>query len=133
MSKEINNVDFDTKSLTIADIQEQTRIYMERMTTNKVLLAGAVRGKRVTEPKMKFKRGLDGKYTDEIVLDENGLPQYWSSKHYVALAFEGGEVDLLVEKEWYDGLNIGSRVLFEGAKGTKFGNVQDVYHSYTVL
>jgi hypothetical protein len=83
MSKVENNVDFDAKPLTIADIQEQTRIYMERMTTNKVLLAGAVRGKRVTEPKMKFKRGLDGKYTDEVVMDENGLPQYWSSKHYV--------------------------------------------------
>lgn len=133
MSKEINNVDFDAKPLTISDIQEQTRIYMERMTTNKVLLAGAVRGRRVTEPKLKYKRGLDGRYTDEMVLDENGFAQYWASKYYVSLAFEGGEIDLLVERDWYDNLNIGSRVLFEGAKGTKFGNVQDIYHSYTIL
>ncbi|MDD5400744.1 MAG: hypothetical protein PHQ93_06135 [Sulfurimonas sp.] len=133
MGKVENDVDFDAKPLTIADVQEQTRIYMERMTTNKVLLAGSVRGKRATEPKLKYKRGADGKYTDEVVVDENGVPQYWGSKYYVVLAFEGGEIDLLVDEKWYDALNIGNRVLFEGAKGTKFGNVQDIYHSYIIL
>ncbi len=52
MGKELNNVDFDTKPLTIADVQEQTRIYMERLNTNKVQIAGCVAGKRKSEPKL---------------------------------------------------------------------------------
>jgi len=134
MSKAVNNndKDFDAKPLTIADVQEQTRIYLERISTNKILIAGIVRDKRKTEPKIKMKR-VDGKYTDEPIFDEDGQFQYWDPKYYITIAFEGGELDLLVELSWYSSLNVGNRALFEGHKGVKYGNVQDIYTNYTVL
>lgn len=134
MSKAVNNndKDFDAKPLTIADVQEQTRIYLERISTNKILIAGIVRDKRKTEPKIKMKR-VDGKYTDEPILDDDGQVQYWDPKYYITIAFEGGELDLLVELSWYSSLNVGNRALFEGHKGVKYGNVQDIYTNYTVL
>ncbi|MDT8339113.1 MAG: hypothetical protein RQ763_07930 [Sulfurimonas sp.] len=127
-----NEQDFDTKPLTIADVQEQTRIYLERISTNKISIAGIVREKRKTDPKMKMKR-VDGKYTDEPVLDENGQAQFWEPKYYLNIAFEGGELDLPIEASWYNSLDVGNRALFDGHKGVKFGNVQDIYTHYTVL
>lgn len=126
-------IDFDSKPLTIADVHEQTRIYMERISTNKVQIAGKVTDMRKTEPKMKYKKDKDGKNTDEPLLDENGHAQFWDSRHYVALAFEGGQLDIQIKPDWATSITVGNRVLFEGVKGLNFGSVQDVFHSYTIL
>lgn len=120
--------DFGSVPLTIADVQEQTRIYIERISTNKVAIAGVIREKRVSEPKMKI-----DKKTNEIILGEDGLPQYWSPYYSVTIAFEGGELPLNVKSDWYESLEIGNRVLFEGCKGLSFGRIDDVFHKYTIL
>lgn len=120
--------DYDSKPLTIADVQEQTRIYIERICTNKVSLAGVVRGKNISEPKPKI-----DKKSGEHILGDDGSPAYWSPYHYVTIAFEGGELDVQVEAEWHMSLQMGNRVLFDGCKGLKFGKVADVFHTYTIL
>jgi len=120
--------DFGTKPLTIADIQEQTRIYMERISTNKVAIAGVIREKRVSEPKIKI-----DKKTNEVILSEDGSPAYWSPYYSVTIAFEGGEISLNIKPDWYESLDVGNRVLFEGIKGLSFGRIDDVFHKYTVL
>ncbi|MDD3506639.1 MAG: hypothetical protein PHX65_08865 [Sulfurimonas sp.] len=127
-----NNVneikDFGSKPLTIEDVQEQTRIYMERISTNKVAIAGVVRDKRVSEPKMKI-----DKKTNEPILNEDGSPAYWSPYYSVTIAFEGGEMPLNVKSDWFESLEVGDRVLFEGCKGLSFGRIDDVFHKYTIL
>lgn len=128
MSKESNNVDYDTKPLTVADIQEQTRIYMERLNTNKVQIAGCVAGKRKSEPKPKI-----DKKTNEHILNEDGSPAFWSPYYYVVLAFQGGEMSVQVQDDWYEVLQVGQNVLFEGRKGLSFGDVRDVFHTFTIL
>lgn len=126
--KEDTIKDYDSKPLTIADVQEQTRIYLERISTNRVSLAGVVRGKNISEPKPKI-----DKRSGDFILNDDGSQAYWSPYHYVSIAFEGGELDVQVEAEWYASLQVGNRVLFDGCKGIKFGKVADVFHSYTVL
>lgn len=120
--------DFGSKPLTIADIQEQTRIYIERISTNKVAIAGVIREKRVSEPKIKI-----DKKTNEVILNEDGSPAYWSPYYSVTIAFEGGEISLNIKPDWYESLDVGNRVLFEGVKGLSFGRIDDVFHKYTVL
>lgn len=128
MAKNEQPIDFDQKPLTIADVQEQTRLYMEKITRNKIELAGVIRDKRVSQPKQKF-----DKQTGEPILNADGTPQFWDSYYYVTLAFEGGETSVAVEEKWFDNLFIGQRVLFEGHKGNRFGNVVDVFHNYILL
>ena len=130
MGKEVNNtaMDFDSKPLTIADVQEQTRIYMERMNTNKVLIAGSITSKRKSDPKPKI-----DKKTNEQMFNEDGSPAFWSPYYYVILAFQGGEISVNVLDDWYAELQIGQNVLFEGRKGLSFGNVADVFHTRTIL
>lgn len=114
--------------LTAQDIQEQMRLYMERLTTNSVRVAGVIRALNVSKPKQKF-----DKQTNEPLLDEGGNPIFWDSYYYATIAFEGGELDVQILVDWYDNLKLGSRVLFEGVKGIKFGKVHDIFHTYTVL
>lgn len=126
--------DFEQKEVvSIADIQEQTRLYFERCTRNKVELAGVVRGSYKTEPKPRFKRDENGKNTTEQDTDEFGELKFWDSRYYIKLAFEGGDTDISVTKDNYEKLVIGQRVLFEGVKAVKFGTLQDVFSTVTIL
>ena len=126
--KETNNVDYDTKPLTVADIQEQTRIYMDRLNTNKVSIAGTIISKRVSDLKPKI-----DKKTVEHITNEDGSPAFWSPYYSVTIAFKGGETSINVLEAWYPLLEFGQDVLFEGRKGLSFGNISDVFHSYTIL
>lgn len=128
MGKVENEVDYDMKPLTVADVQEQTRIYMERMNTNVVKIAGTVTAKRKSEPRPKI-----DKKTNEHLLNEDGSPAFWSPYYYVALAFHGGEIDVQVQDDWYADINVGDNVLFTGRKGLRFGSINDVYHNFTIL
>lgn len=125
---ESDSVDFDSKPLTVADIQEETRRYLDRLRTNKIAIAGEIRSKRKSEPKPKI-----DKKTGEHILNEDGSPAFWSPYYYVVLAFQGGEISIQVQDDWFPFLDIGASVLFEGCKGLSFGNVADVYHNYTLL
>jgi hypothetical protein len=124
-TKDLKNV---SKPLTIEDVHEQTRLYMERLTRNKVEIAGVIRGKNKSEPKPKI-----DKKTNEPIFNDDGTPAFWAPYHYVTLAFEGGELEIPVDVDMYNGLDIGMRVLMEGVKGLKFGKVQDNFFKYTVL
>ncbi len=123
---------FDAPVLTIADVQEQTRLYMERISKNSIELAGIISGKRKTEPQPRMKR-VDGKYTDIQEVNEDGSPKFWDSRFYITLAFEGGAIDVSITKEWDADLEIGTRILLSGRKGINFGTVQDIYSKYTIL
>lgn len=126
MSKDIK--DFDKVPTSVADVEEITRKYMEKISKNEINLAGLVRAKNQSQPKPKV-----DKQTKEPIFNEDGSPSYWSSYFYVVLAFEGGELDVQVDEKWFNELQIGMRVLFIGAKGLKFGKIQDVFHSYVIL
>lgn len=132
MAKDINSENEElkdfSKPLTAQDVEEQMRIYMERLTTNTVRIAGVVRALNVSTPKQKF-----DKQTKEPVLNELGEPTFWDSYYYATIAFEGGELDIQIKDDWFHNLVLGNRVLFEGVKGLKFAKVQDIFHSYTVL
>ncbi|MFA6195643.1 MAG: hypothetical protein WC656_03250 [Sulfurimonas sp.] len=135
MAKDNNatpEINFDTPVLTIADVQEQTRLYMEKTSRNVVEIAGLITGKRKTEPQPRMKK-VDGKYTDIQEINEDGSPKFWDSRYYISLAFEGGEIDVSIIKEWDESLDIGTRILLSGRKGTKFGSIQDIYSKYTIL
>ena len=135
MAKTENELKDLTKAplLTIEDVQREQMALMRKLTANEVRLAGTIRGLRVSEGKQRFKKDDKGNYTDEPVLDDQGNVQFWANKYYVTLAFEGGELDILVSEDSYNNLQMGNRVLFEGSKGTRFGQVQDIFHSHTVL
>ncbi|MDD2651736.1 MAG: hypothetical protein PHX44_01720 [Sulfurimonas sp.] len=120
--------DLGSKPLTIADVQEQTRIYLERLNTNKILIAGKIKEKRVSEPRLKI-----DKKTGEVILDEDGKPQYWNPYYTVVIAFEGGEMSINVKSDWHEMFDVGMRVLFEGSFGLSFGNISPVFHKYTIL
>jgi hypothetical protein len=117
-----------SKPLTIEDIHEQTRIFMERFTRNKVELAGTIRGKNKSEPKPKI-----DKKTNEPIFNDDGTPAFWSPYYYVTLAFQGGEIDIPVDVEMFSQLELGNNVLMEGVKGLKFGKVQDNFYKFTLL
>jgi hypothetical protein len=120
--------DHDGKVMTPEMVYEMQRQYMKKISTNEVRLAGIVRSKEETAGKPKVDRK-----TNEPVLDDNGQQEYWDGFKSVTIAFEGGETRIDVHSDWFDQIVIGERVLFEGSKGLKWGKVNDVYHSMTVL
>lgn len=127
MSKEVIT-DYDKVPTSVADVEEITRRYMEKISKNEIQLAGIVRAKNQSQPKQKF-----DKKTSEPIFNDDGSPAFWGSYFYVVLAFEGGELDVQIDEKWFNDLEIGKRVLFTGAKGLKFGKIQDVFHGYVIL
>lgn len=123
-----NEVKDFSKQLTLEDVQEQARLYIEKTTTNEVKIAGVVRGKNKSEPKPKI-----DKKTNEQVINSDGSPAFWSPYYYVTLAFEGGEIDINVELDTFEALDMGVRVLFYGVKGLRFGKIDDIFYKFEIL
>lgn len=117
------------KPLTAEDVQREMRLYMDRLTLNKVSLAGKVISLEKTEPKQRV-----DKKTNLPVLDGEGNPQFYDAYHYATIAFEGGEVKIEIKPDWYNNLTIDSRISLEGRKGlNKFKQLDDIFHSYTLI
>jgi hypothetical protein len=121
--------DFGTKPLTLEDVQEQTRIYMEKYIMNSVRIAGTVVSVKEGEPKPKFKKDDKGEYTTEHLLDSEGNIQFWETSYSANITFDGGELYVRVTKNMFDSLILGSRYLFTGIKGLSYGSIQDKFHS----
>jgi len=125
--KEDEVKDFDYVQRTIEEHNNAIRMYMERYNTNSVQIAGTVREKREGSAKPK----IDKKTNEHILLD--GVPQFWEPFLSVTVAFEGGEIDINLDRKMYEDAEVSSRYLFEGTKGLNYGRVQDKFHSMTKL
>ena len=123
--KQGQDLDFD-KNPTESVESEQAKMlkFMKTYNANEVKLAGTVRSTYVSDPKQKF-----DKKTNEPILDENGMPTYWEPYRSVTIAFEGGELQVNVQKDMFETMIVGQRYLFEGVKGLNFGKVEDVFHT----
>lgn len=119
--------DFDQPVMTAEQQQEQMRLYMENYNRNEVKIAGTVRAKFEGEAKPK----IDKKTNEHILVD--GVPQFWEPFRSVTISFDGGEVDINVDKKQFAELVEGTRYLFVGTKGLNYGRVTDKFHSITCI
>jgi len=127
-----NELDFDQSPQQ--DPQEAMRLYMQQYNMNEVKIAGDVRSVYVGEPKAKMKKEtVNGELVKTPVLNEDGSPQYYDPFYSATVAFNGGEMNINIDKTMYEKITIGKRYLFEGVKGLNFGTVQDRFHSVTEL
>ena len=116
------------------DPQEAMRLYMQKWNLNEVKIAGDVRSVYVGEPKAKMKKEtVHGELVKTPVLDEDGSPQYYDPFYSATVAFNGGEMNINLDKNMFEKITIGKRYLFEGVKGLNFGTVQDRFYSVTEL
>ncbi len=123
-----------SKPLTLEDVQREFKRLQDLQSTNVVRVAGKIIDKRVSDGGQMFVRDAKGNYTEEPVLDAEGNPRFWDAKHYITLAFEGGELVIPVKNDAYEELQLDMRVLFNGRKkSTKNNGVIDSFDGYTVL
>jgi len=128
-----NDIDFDAP-VQVNDSQDAMRQYMENYNRNEVRIAGTVRDVFFSTPREKMKKVvIDGIETKVPKVDEDGNVEYYDSKAYVTIAFDGGEMQVTLSKSLSESLIIGRRYLFEGVKGLEYGNIQDKFHSLTQL
>ena len=79
------------------------------------------------------KETINGEVVKTPVLNEDGSPQYYDPFYSATVAFNGGEMNINIDKSMYEKITIGKRYLFEGVKGLNFGTVQDRFHTVTEL
>lgn len=127
MAPKTQEKDFDQAPQTVEQVQEQTRLYMERYNSNSVKISGTIREKYVSDSKPK----IDKKTNEHIVVD--GVPQFWEPFRSLTISFDGGEMQINVDKDMFDSSIVGKRYLFEGVKGMIYGKVQDRFHSMLLL
>lgn len=126
--------DFDVKAdLTMEEVQAYYRQQRELESTNSVRIAGKVLSTRKSEPKQKMKADENGKFTIPM-FGEDGEPLMWDTKHYITLAFEGGQMEIPIVTDWAISIGVNSRILLEGNKiMTKDGVLKDNFYRYTLL
>ena len=130
MAKDVNtqNIDFDKEPQTVEEAQNQMIQFMKKYNRNEISLSGKVVSTHVGEAKQKF-----DKKTNEAVLDENGMPAYWEPFRSVEIIFEGGSLNINLDKEHFENIVLGGRYLFEGIMGLNYGKVQPIFHSSTLI
>jgi len=122
-----DEVDFDKNPQlpSLEDEQSKMFAFMARYNTNMVSIAGTVRSKYQGEAKPK----IDKTTNEHILVDD--VPQFWDPFRSVTIAFDGGEMDINLDKEKWESIVEGQRYLFEGVKGLNYGKVQDKFHMIT--
>ena len=102
MAKNDIDLDFD-KAFDLGvksnDSQDAMRQYMENYNRNEVRIAGTVRDVFFSAPREKMKKVVvDGIETKVRKTDEEGNVEYYDSKAYVTVAFDGGEMQVILTK-----------------------------------
>lgn len=127
--------DFDVKQdLTIEEVQAYYRQQRELESMNSVRIAGKVLSVSAPEPKQKMLLNKDSNKWDIPAFDSDGNAIMKPQQYYITLAFEGGNMDIEIQKDWYDSINVGSRVLLDGSRLVdNYGNLKDKFFRYTLL
>ena len=131
--KEVEDKDFDKAPVSVEDQQEQMRLYMERYNTNSVSLAGDIRSKYEGEAKQKMKKGSDGEWNIPVFAEDGTTPVLKDPYLSLTIAFNGGEMQIKVNREMFDEAVMGKRYLFKGVKAMSFGSADDMFYSMVAL
>ena len=125
--------DYGKKPLTMEEMEAYFKQQRDLESTNIVKLAGKVLSMRETAPRQKMKADEHGKFTIPL-FDDEGEPLMWDSKYFITLAFEGGQIEINIPKNWAKEISLNNRILVEGNKlADKSGVVKDNFHRFVIL
>lgn len=128
MAKE--NIEVETVEEQVVDLSGGKLTFAEQMKkweTNTLELCATVVSTKLSDPKPKMVE-LDGKKVHQVL---DGILQYWDTRLYVEIAFNGGSMNLAFAEKDMQHLHTGERYMFSGRMALNYGKVQAVFDTYT--